>query len=151
MKERPKDFNTREIRAILEDRKTQFRWVIKPPFEIHPNGFITRPKGTDRFHPYKFPYGIGDIIWAREAWDFRPMARRSAIIGYKADGCTRGVTVPDNWSGVVYDDRTRTRPSITMPRWASRITLEITNIRVEWSSNPPVGISEFQLIKEGSK
>ena len=115
MKERPKDFNAEEIQAILDGRKTQFRWVIKPPFEIHPNGFITKPKGSDRFHPYKFPYEIGDIIWARETWQHNPYGG----IVYRAG------------SGIVDCDGRGWKSPILMPRWASRITREITNIRWE--------------------
>ncbi len=83
------------------------------------------------------PYGqVGDRLWVRETWQVLSSAADGEFIedwgiGYK-DGQKMSVTPPDEWlhkSRVNCFDRWR--PSIHMPRWASRITLEITAIKVE--------------------
>lgn len=52
MRERPILFNTEMVMALLEGRKTCTRRVLKQPFEVHPNGYITKPRGTERLCPY---------------------------------------------------------------------------------------------------
>jgi hypothetical protein len=98
------------VRAILNNSKTQTRRVVK--FR-HDDGFPANP------------YGIpGDRLWVRETWrvssahnDLRPSRiPRGTTVEYLADG-------PGMLEG-------KTRPSIFMPRWASRITLQITDVRV---------------------
>jgi hypothetical protein len=61
---------TREMaRAYAEGRKRMTRLVIKPPFEILPNGYITRRRGNERFCPYPCPYGKpGDQIILGTTW-----------------------------------------------------------------------------------
>ncbi|HCF6640438.1 TPA: hypothetical protein NII74_000734 [Pseudomonas aeruginosa] len=125
-RERPILFNDQMVRAILEGRKTATRRIAKPV--KHPDlGNIYAPGALvlerepqhviDRACPYGQP---GDRLWVREAWAQVKVAQ--------APG--------ENW--VVYrelDNRTDYggpwRPSIHMPRWASRILLEITAVRVE--------------------
>jgi len=75
----------------------------------------------------KCPYGgVGDILWVRETWfaekqydHLKPSKIPiSSLTGYLA------TDIKPDWAG-------RTRPSIFIPRWASRITLEITEVRTE--------------------
>ncbi|MDH4183454.1 MAG: hypothetical protein OEV92_04475, partial [Nitrospinota bacterium] len=77
----------------------------------------------------KCPYGVpGDRLWVRETWQPHPEAGShfpegsipSDAVCYAADNTTRD-----------YEDSKPWKPSIHMPRWASRITLEITNVRAE--------------------
>lgn len=157
IKERPILFAAPMIRALLEGRKTVTRREIKPSmrtadsqFELHqqPDG-SWRPmhtfdescmddQGTE--HPIVCPYGKpGDRLWVRETWSaggqFDQMAPSEidplyvGQIRYPADGRSFG----------------RARPSIHMPRWASRILLEITDVRVERLQD----ISEDQAKAEG--
>lgn len=93
-------------------------------------------------HFVRCPYGVpGDRLWVRETW-----ARGDAYcdpeaesVLYSADGqlVVLGVGgTPDRRLGawIVHEDNrcsVRWRPSIHMPRWASRITLEVTGVRVE--------------------
>lgn len=110
MKEHPILMCGDMVRATLADRKTQTRRVVKG---------VTR-----------CPYGAaGDHLWVRETW-------RETGTAQRADGKipTRD-QVWGNASQVRYaaDDPTDGpwRPSIFMPRWASRITLEIVSVRAE--------------------
>ena len=116
MKERPIIFSAPMVRAILDGRKTQTRRVFKDTPEdfdddLHP---FVRWK-DDRLHRAACPYGkAGDQLWVRET--FSTDADNGEYI-FKADG--EAVT-GGRWA-----------PSIHMPRKASRITLEITAIRVD--------------------
>lgn len=137
MKERPILFSGPMVRAILEGRKTMTRKVVKLP--LSPNhlgqwepttiggtgitdsrGYVVPEMGviwhTRTGQVIGCPYGQpGDNLWVRETWaDLRPYNG----IAYRADVSKTGII-------------TKWKPSIFMPRWASRITLEITGVRVE--------------------
>jgi hypothetical protein len=116
------------VRATLEDRKTQTRRIIKPqptPFCSAASEFYGKPwlpvGGIHKEEwPRMCPYGpVGRRLWARETW--------APLVG--------GPCAPGN--PVMYRatepeaDKWTWKPSIFMPRWASRITLEVTGIRVE--------------------
>lgn len=127
--ERPILMNAEMVRATLADRKTQTRRIIERKDAEFPLDYLD---GMFRFTngdvvALECPYGEpGDRLWVRETWqtwgefdrlhanDIRVEARRS--LNYPADGST--------WTA-------RRRPSIDMPRWASRILLEITDVRVQ--------------------
>jgi hypothetical protein len=140
-KERPILFSGQMVRAILDGRKTQTRRIVNDrkcggalmmgldrsdcEWEEHDgasqrqHGMCFRwggGNGTYIHCPYGYP---GDRLWVRETWADSQCdtsdGKKIAI--YRADG-ERPV-------------RVRWRPSIYMPRWASRITLEITGVRVE--------------------
>lgn len=139
MKERPILFSGEMVRAILKGRKTQTRRVVKKipcqcsdwiPDEISkttPEGFQEAGHSglwscqscTDL--PIACPYGQpGDRMWVRETWKLSSLYKDDPLrLQYKADG------------GPCGDSKIPWQPSIFMPRWASRITLEIVNIRVE--------------------
>ncbi len=152
------------VSATPADRKTQTRRVIKPqPKIVFDSNVVFKVEGKSggqiwsatafdidrpRTYTIKCPYGkVGDLLWVRESWDFRPMGKplstnRIVIIGYKADGTTRAKEVPQESNPTV---RKGWRPSIHMPKWAARLWLEITNIRVERVRS----ISESDIIYEG--
>ncbi len=139
MKERPILFSGPMVRAILDGRKTQTRRIVKaqPPSyidELHGNEFRKRAPykcydnetgleigfgfqdDDDKF--YKFPLGtVGDRLWVREAFHKIPGNTQACV--YRAS-CENGS-----------EKNYKFTPSIHMPRWASRITLEITGVRVE--------------------
>ena len=156
MTECPIPFRDWEVRAILDGRKTQTRRVMKPqpaPWvqstpDRHPTTRTApyidaycgerktpeNPRGMsrdwhwwtadDRLGPLaaRCPYGApGDTLWVREAHalsanpDLKPWYRLD-----HPEACGSGPRVDVKW-----------RPSIHMPRWASRITLRITDVRVE--------------------
>lgn len=134
MTEKPILFSAPMVRAILNGTKTQTRRTVKPQPEAahggepywHIGGYrawqyrgVTDPARMGTHNPIVCPYGEpGDRLWVREAW-YSPPAPLNDCLGYVADG--------DHPHGVIY----RKRPSIHMPRWASRITLEVTGVRVE--------------------
>lgn len=121
-KEKPILFNTEMVQAILEGRKTQTRRILKEPFEIHPNGFITKPKGNERLVPYEPPYSEGDILWVRETWQVLPSGFTESPPEYNYIYAA---------SDELSEECSGWRPSIHMPREAARIFLKITDVRVE--------------------
>jgi len=155
MIELPILMNTEMVIATLEDRKTCTRRPIKKPFEIHANGYITRPVGNERLCPYLCPCGrIGDLLYVRETWKFigtnmnrlgRTHYQQDGIFKYKADNEQVQITRP--WEDIekYMTKGTNWKPSIHMPKWAARIWLEITDMRVERVQD----ITEEQAINEG--
>ncbi|KSE95430.1 hypothetical protein [Pseudomonas aeruginosa] len=150
-RERPILFNDQMVRAIQEGRKTVTRRVVSPQPDflgsmVDPNTpFKTLDAGLHA--RITCPYGEpGDRLWVREAW--AADAQVDAIapsdlsqgepIWYPADLSVRQ-------TGCSMISKGRVRPSIHMPRWASRILLEITAVRVERLQD----ISEEQALAEG--
>lgn len=153
------------VRAILEGRKTQTRRVVKYPYswlkpyadgdkskafelfhsECEPGDFWNGNEGADNAHwqcgDERLPqnYQPGDHLWVRETWkvssncdELSPNQISPAEdVRYFADGDT-------DLSG-------RNRTAIFMPRWASRITLEITSVCVERLQD----ISDSDALAEG--
>ena len=118
MKERPILFSGAMVRAILGGRKTQTRRVIKP-----------QPAATERGRPWcsmedllaRCPYGQpGDELWVRETFAY--IDEKHVI--YRA---SEGIEVEEVLGRKLHSYK----PSIHMPRWASRIQLRVTGVRVE--------------------
>ena len=132
-------FNTEMVRAILEGRKIVTRRVLKEPFEVHPNGFITKPRGNERLCPYEPPYQVGDILYVRETWRWLscfecgrnmwaiPCKEGKHNHKYNDTGC---YVFKANFNDCTVD-LFRWRPSIHMPKEAARIFLRVTDVRVE--------------------
>lgn len=131
-KDRPILFNGEMVRAILDGRKTQTRRIAKVTSEGCQEGFITPLAGfvprSIKNHISYCPFGKpGDRIWVRETWSKSKQPYLSGHIFYRADGETNGKQL-----ALSYVEReSKWRPSIHMPRWVSRILLEVTNVRVE--------------------
>ncbi len=135
--ERPIIFSGDMVREILSGRKTMTRRVMKPQPIIDPRKI---PRGYCTLHDKKTgewrspQHGVfGDRLWVRETW-FSSECKKE-LLGYLADG--------DNPHNVTY----RVRPSIFMPRWASRITLEITDVKVSKLQE----MNDEDAVKEGIK
>lgn len=150
MKERPILFSGPMVRALLAGTKTQTRRVVKPSAMLGgwETGHNARGDITSRWplacglKPARCPYGQpGDRLWVREAFAGSiayerhgyPLKEWGNKLWYVADGEPRS----GQW--------TRPRPSIHMPRCLSRITLEVTGVRVERLQD----ISEADAIAEG--
>lgn len=166
MKSRGIIFSGADVRAVQEGRKTQTRRIIKPqPHDdcgvihvgkFHPEQFSDDGEyypGKPHYGAYsddgewgcKCPYGQpGDRLWVRETWaDVRRM-------GFDRDLFPTGAAYKSDCEGqdsldVAADYGVKWKPSIHLPRWASRITLEIDEIRVERLND----ISEEDAIAEG--
>lgn len=131
MNERPILMNAFSVKAILNGRKTQTRRVIKPqPVLGQPwKNWTVDPEYMDLPRAY-CPYGIpGDRLWVRETWNGEEMGKTPRAVVYRAD-------VGDDWFQCPCgcgsrQQVTRWSPSIFMPRWASRILLDISRVRVE--------------------
>ncbi|WP_131024169.1 morphogenetic protein [Klebsiella variicola] len=160
MTERGMIFNAEMVRAILDGRKTQTRRIMKVQPESNQLGLLlitdsTKHSDIGKYHwaesnatgnhvrskLFSCPFGaVGDQIWVRETFqgplfDYELMDEyledsskfeKPEFCQYAADGGHR----PEYQDA---DDNLRHgwRPSIHMPRWASRILLEITDVRVE--------------------
>lgn len=179
MKEHPILFSGLMVEAILRRRKTMTRRVVKPqppegwmPYrcggykivngELDPDKNVGwGPRNWDGDYAICSPYQVGDRLWVREAW--WECVDNNDRLWYAADGPPP------------IDDRHhyRKRPSIFLPRQHSRITLEITAVRVErinsisevdaraeielwdsingkkypWISNPWVWVIAFKIIE----
>jgi hypothetical protein len=148
MKERPILFSAPMVCAILKGRKTQTRRVVKIQPQAQPasaknlnnNGQQTWVSPTDLGSLWQVcPYGQpGDRLWVRES--FQPLLVEG--VKWRDSNYKTGVGYAPNYvatSPVIefmdcgHDDEItpRVTPSIFMPRWASRITLEITGVRVQ--------------------
>jgi len=155
MTERPILFSGAEVRAILAGTKTQARRIVKP----HPDadGLVRLAcqslwNDTDA-REYRCPFGVaGDRLWVKETWQHAKVqhclcSQASEPVPcddwQEGNGCRadRGqVVYGANGAGV-----RRWRPSVHMPRWASRITLEVTGVRVQRVQD----ISEEDAMAEG--
>ena len=150
MKAKPIIFNGDMVRAILDGRKTQTRRVLKLPKgcfwvydDLGTDGMWTDSNldhGIWHAEEVACPYGQpGDLLWVRETFT----KTQHGLPVYKSDAKDADgkywPSVACDKEGVIWT------PSIHMPRWASRITLEITGVRVERLQD----ISESDALEEG--
>lgn len=164
MADRPILFSAPMVRALLDGRKTQTRRVLKPQPDWLPEVRSTRNGNGPFFWPVgalgqqcgrpvlakEARYAVGDRLWVRETWcegfdydeDDKPLNCDSGPrIFYAASECPRWYdTDADEWR-----DSPKWRPSIFMRRAASRLTLTVTDVRVERLQD----ISEEDAIAEG--
>lgn len=155
MVDRPILFSGVMVRALLAGRKTQTRRLLNPQPKVLKNGSWYRPFPQD---PANWQYALGGIIHAyarvrivegdrlyvREHWRTRSDLDRipprefypNSAVWYEADG--RGPATDLHMPG-------KHRQAMHMPRWASRLTLTVTDVRVERLHN----ISEEDAIAEG--
>jgi hypothetical protein len=140
MADRPIIFSGPMVRALLDGRKAQTRRVLKvqPPEPCAFAGFYSVPlsgafqcrlQGETTLHTQRLPYVPGDRLYVREAF-------------------AKDDLMPNGVRYVATDDISelrKKRPSIHMPRWASRITLTVTDVRVQRLQK----ISEADAAAEG--
>lgn len=109
MKDHPILFSGPLVRAILSGKKTQTRRLI--------SGRALAMIERDSHEILPCPYGQpGDRLWVREAWGYDQDGPHSGPVLFRADRDDPGI---------------RWRPSIHMPRWASRLSLEVVEVRVQ--------------------
>ena len=155
LSDKPVVLSDQMVRAVLDGRKTQLRQALKPQ---PPDGYVFAEwvympdLMFARFENHDPPDGMwtkrcphyGRRLWIREAWlplDDVHRQKFSEPLGAPLD---YGPKFPPTRNGFAYRATTdgdgdkirkeygyKWRPAITMPRWASRITLQISNIRME--------------------
>lgn len=170
MKERPIIFNADMVRAVLDGRKTQTRRIMtpQPTDDIQPHQFpnksllgwlssLKHKHGS--FTAHICPFGQpGDRLWVRETWQCTSFETNEyghvegvdymrEIPKQKPQSPAWGVSYEANGfnTGDAEERGFPWRPSIHMPHWASRITLEITGVRVERLNS----MTEQDAIAEG--
>ncbi|NVK20745.1 MAG: hypothetical protein HWE30_18835 [Methylocystaceae bacterium] len=151
MSVKPILFSGPMVRAILEGRKTQTRRVLRPqpdPFDAlfsDDGRWWTGDDETGEVQQVlRVPYAPGDLLWVREAfrgdkgYDSSPPREWSHWpVHYEAEGAPD----PDDEIGM----NGRLRPGMFMPRWASRLTLRVTDVRVQRLQE----LSDADAIAEG--
>lgn len=124
--ERPILFSGPMVRAILENKKTMTRRVVRRTIanRVKAVGSIRNFHIQDPHVVQACPYGVpGDLLWVREAWALTDQAGdhiTDARVVYRA--------TDQDWETM---EGWKWRPSIFMPRWAARIWLRIVSVRVE--------------------
>ena len=150
--ERPILFSGPLVRAILEGRKTQTRRVCKPSWLR----YLDPSEPEDHAAALaQCPYGQpGDRLWVRETfaqmWNDEPCGCGVTFcpghehVEYRAD---TGNPLPGEWPAELRGEpgSPRWRPSVHMPRWASRINLLVTHVRLERLQE----IGEADILAEG--
>lgn len=141
MKELPILFSGAMVRALLAGEKTQTRRILKGANHVSAGGVPLKFKGS-HIEEVCCPYGwIGDRLWVRETFA-------------RVDGQSQPWIETDYRATYKHGDRLgdtlgfkkRWTPAIHMPRHASRITLEVTGVRVEHLQN----ISSDDAYAEGA-
>lgn len=163
MTDRPILFSGPMVRALLDGRKTQTRRVLQPqpPSNVirvdrslrgpQWHDMIDVDGGYENADFLQVAYAVGARLWVREAHTLLP---RTAYRGSVGTGTIEQVEHPtDGYTAAVFREgfdrsgRPRWRPGIHMPRWASRLTLTITDARVQRLQE----ISEADAIAEGAE
>lgn len=157
MKERPIIMSVESVQAILNGTKTQTRRVIKPQPSAGIRNDVFVPGGLADGHgrAMRAPCSVGDHLWIRERHTYGDTDGESFVSVFYADDNTQSCQCNmdaaeeaslwierreddgdggDNWRSPIY-----------MPRWASRITLEVVDVRVQRLQD----ISESEAKAEG--
>lgn len=169
MSERPTLFSSDMVKALLAGKKTQTRRVLRPRLQeaiafmdgdtevgciiswsedgyAGDGWYVHSAEYPEEGAEYlgQCPYGLpGNLLWVRESWAEVPWVdtegKEGSRVLFRADEPGRNVFDPERGD--------RWRPSIHMPRWASRIALRVTDVRVERLRD----ITEADAIAEGAR
>lgn len=163
MKDHPILFSGTMVRAQLEERKSQTRrqfklpkWAVSGTLEIDDDGPYACVEATGCLAKVPLKISVGDRLWVKETWRAHAWHADQVQIAYAAQRASVGWTEQHECIPYPNGDRNAFkfyapkgpdfwRPSIFMPRWASRITLCVTDVRVERLQD----ISEADAIAEG--
>lgn len=165
MTDLPMIFSAPMVRALIANRKTQTRRIFVPPAPFDVGDDIESQIATGEFKP---KYAVGDLLWVRETFVIESTRSYSEwATDIPSDGRPiRTESAPDDgsWKLIPHyratepephivseaqdpdDDRTRWKSPIHMPRWASRLTLTVTDVRIERLND----INEEDAIAEGA-
>jgi len=152
MKERPISFSAEILRAVVEGRETMTRRVIVPQpdnwaWDGQPYVEYYKPEYRQVYCPYGAP---GDRLWVRES-----IRRRYGVFNNLSGATYCSTLLPVDGIGpaggymgrALVDWRWKrdVLPAICMPRWASRITLEVLDVRVE--IDPWCWVVSFRVVE----
>ncbi|MGO4561030.1 hypothetical protein [Rhizobiales bacterium 3FA27D7] len=143
MTDRPILFSGPMVRALLAGRKTQTRRVLSNErFASLFNGtwaneYVLDP-GNQSWRDSEIRYSAGDRLWVRESLSVASNDQGVRWLSYAADG-------KDVWPTTQWHKERNSVPSIHMPRWASRLTLPVVDVRVQRLQD----ISEEDALAEG--
>lgn len=153
-------FNTEMVKAILEDRKTVTRRVIKLDLGLADSDkndsscLFVQDKYGDSINVRDLcRYQVGDILYVRETWGDYSYDEEHQInyVYYRADykDCIKTYIHPqkDDCGEEIVCDLPKWKPSIHMPKSAARLFLKVTDVRVERLQD----ITSKEAIKEGLK
>jgi hypothetical protein len=155
MKAHPILFSAPMIHALLEGRKTQTRRIIKGKNIFISASGAVMDMADGHIKEIKFPYGEqGGYLWVRETWycdhykvqrglSFKEVPDARELLYYRATDCDKNGSCYTGFSGETMD--VPWNSSIHMPRWASRLTLKMTGMKVEQLQD----ISEADAKAEG--
>lgn len=159
-------FSAPMVRALLEGRKTQTRRLLglrgfKGFSEFGPSdtpGYDWHFRRADkcwcdfRHADLPLPYAAGDRLYVREAWSVRGRYTDVVEVGYRASATRAHTEFVEQWPVAVavpgkgkWPEWPKYGPSIHMPRWASRLWLAVSDVRVQRLQD----ISEADTIAEG--
>ena len=139
-----------DVRAILDGSKTVARLPIKMPRGYESDGastdgtfiFCSRPTGVTAERKLPNPFGSpGTRMWCKEAWRYAVDTKGRHAVSFRADGASFAVMASDGGDGdpvaigkrvsVADMDQHAWRSPHRMPRWASRIFLDVVSVRIE--------------------
>lgn len=159
-RELPIIFTAESVRAILACAKTQTRRVMNPkPQRLIAIGEHDRPGERPRLYgvdssnqgvEIRIPYVVGDVLWVKEAWGLHCYLDDTYWYHGNIDGWSRD-DVLASWSPAYRADWGPNqegcfwRSPLYMPRWASRIAREVTDVRAQRVQ----AISEEDAVAEG--
>lgn len=156
-------FSGSMVRALIDGRKTMTRRILKPQpiatgTTVLGDTTICNADWQSRtMRPCPIKYNVDDRLWVREAWQterefdqYSPSTIEDMChaAGYKKPWCPIRYDADGalaNWDGGAFHGRTRA--SMHMPRWASRLTLVVTGVKIERLQD----ISEADAKAEGAE
>lgn len=163
MADRQISFSPAMVRALLEGRKTQTRRVLKLHPSIEGKRFVVFPpeevielqggefrQGICHYAstgalsgPYRLPYAVGDRLYVREAWHAARSLNRTRPRDIPRDADIEHAATARSYAEIGL--KGKLRPAMFLPRWASRLTLIVTDVRVERLNS----VSREDAIAEG--
>lgn len=161
MTDRPILFSAPMVRALVDGHKTQTRRIAKfveragDGWHVHSSGggmWGSDDRVVVKYGPDYAPYVIGDLLWVKETWQLHSRTSDLCTVAYRASVNHSGWTeaheqFPDVLAGHLKPKPFQEgwRSPLHMFRWASRLTLIVTDVRVERLQD----ISEADALAEG--
>lgn len=134
MTDKPIIFSAPMVRALLDGRKTQTRRVIKPRRHASlfdgswADNYVLDP-GNAEWRECEIKFRIGDRLYVREAWHAARSLDSTKPRDIPRDADIEHAATARNYAEIGL--KGKPRPGMFLPRWASRLTLIVTDVRVQ--------------------